>query len=218
MAAGFGDVGEWDKLPKEFLDEALSTDGGVSEEKLKEEKGSTPDKSTLAKILLDEPYEPSECDSNSSESVGPKPEAEDKSALPKDPIELVDEADAEKLTLIWIQAKAAGKSPKVHLPHPSSVVDGKAVGNTPKCGASGSFDVIKAEETLDAAARLCRRCCPSTEMSKGCEAICGHMYLGRNVSVYRCIRRCEGTESDGHVDHRCAFHAQGPKREGPKND
>ena len=38
-------------------------------------------------------------------------------------------------------------------------------------GSSGLLGTssFKAEETLDAATKLCKRCCPSTEKSEGCD-------------------------------------------------
>lgn len=54
----------------------------------------------------------------------------------------------------------------------------------PRCGASGSFELMKVEDPLDPITKLCRRCRPSTE--GGCSEICSHMYLGKSdITVYR---------------------------------
>lgn len=81
----------------------------------------------------------------------------------------------------------------------------------PKCGASGTFELMKAEDPLDPATRPCKRCSPCTEGP--CEEICSHMFLNKNMTISRCFRRCECAEKD-HTDHFCGFHTERPKRKG----
>ena len=119
MAASFGVVASWDELPKDFLDKALSPDGDVSEEKLKEEKKLVPEQSVLEKLLQMSPtrFRNAKATANENKSI----------LCPKDAVEVMDEINAEKLTLVFVEAKTAGKTPKVLLPHPSSIMDDKPI-------------------------------------------------------------------------------------------
>jgi len=128
-----------------------------------------------------------------------------------DPQEALDKADSEGLTLYWVQAKVAGAKPKVHLPSAASLEVFPVVAAVPKCGASGTFELMKAEDPLDPATRLCKRCSPCTEGL--CGEICNHMFLNKNMTISRCFRRCECAKKD-HTDHFCGFHTERPKREG----
>ena len=216
MASDLGDGASLDTLPKDFLDNAFSAEGLLSEEVLKKEKDLMTGQEPMPDLLKEEAYDADSEASSSSESIEKKPPGDDKaSGSLKDPVEAMDEADTEKLTMVWVQAKTPGKAPKVHLPYPGTFGGDKPPVAVPKCGTSGDFELIKAEETLDAATKLCKRCSPSTEKSEGCEAICSHLFLGRNVSVYRCIRRCKMAKGD-HSEHRCSFHTPGPKAGGAK--
>eukprot|EP00435_Cladocopium_sp_Y103_P051475 s448_g16.t1 len=102
--------------------------------------------STLRLVTSEEPTLP--------KKSGDPPEVDIERAL--------DEMDTEGLTAFWIQAKNPGAKPLVHLPAPSCLVDDTVVDPAPKCGIAGSFVAVQAEEILDFAATLCKRCCPSS--------------------------------------------------------
>ena len=126
-----------------------------------------------------------------------------------------DEMDSEGFTAYWVQSKTAQSPVKLHLPAPLVYVEGVLQEAKPKCGLSGHYDYIKAEEAWDEATTLCRRCSASTEGK--CNGICEHMHLGKDLVVKRCTRRC--CLEPGHKpssDHRCSFHSDldDPKREG----
>ena len=214
MAATFGDGAKFEGLPKDVLDGAFSEDGAISEECLKQEAEAVSAKGSMSEFLQEDAGDNLAEDESASDPDDKEKSDVEAGAKPKDPVELMDEADTEMLTPVWIQAKTPGKAPKVHLPYPASGVGEGPQPALPKCGASGSFEIIKAEETLEASTKLCKRCCSSTEKGSNCEAICGHLHLSRNLTVYRCIRRCVSSD-EGHNDHRCSFHVPGPKREGP---
>lgn len=74
-----------------------------------------------------------------------------------EPEQDLDEDDTEGMTSHWVQAKLSGAKPKVHLPAASCFLHGKTLEAVPKCGTSGAFDFVKAEEPLDSEA-LCKRC------------------------------------------------------------
>ena len=107
----------------------------------------------------------------------------------EDPEDVMDELDTEGLTAFWVQAKSAGAKPLVHLPSPHCLVGETLVNPAPKCGISGSFVSVKAEEALEFATTLCRRCSASST-ERVCDGICSHVHLGHDVVVRRCIRRC----------------------------
>eukprot|EP00435_Cladocopium_sp_Y103_P061748 s675_g23.t1 len=212
MAADFGDGADVDKLTKDFLDPAFKN-GKISAEILAQEKASLADAGNLGDCLeevdqLSPGYDPT---STASETEVTKAQEEEKKVTLPDPEQKLDEEDSEGLTPYWVSAKAMGRKPKVHLPSAASLEESPVTKAIPKCGASGTFELLKVEDPLDPSTKLCRRCSPGTEGA--CDEICSHVFLSQELTVYRCFRGCECVE-EGHADHFCGFHFPRPKREG----
>ena len=196
------------RVPAAFWDEGHDAAGKVAEERMALEKTIYDGGGDFSECLVDEEDDTS---SGYSPSIAEDEDQAEEQAAQVDPEAAMDEVDSEGMTAYWVQAKTPTAKTKVHLPASQCFVDGNPVRAIPKCGMAGSFDFVKADEVLEIGAQLCRRCSPTTT-ERGCEAICSHMHLSRDVRVYRCHRRCD--VEGAHDEHLCSLHAGKPRREG----
>lgn len=196
-------------VPVDLLDPGFDAAGKMPEERLLHEKTIFREGDDWSECLIDA-EEATQEDWPEKIDIPEVPEALNEK---NDPEEVMDELDTEGLTAYWVQAKNAGTKPLVHLPAPQCLVGETMVNPAPKCGISGNFGSVQAEEALDHATTLCRRCSASST-ERVCDGICSHVHLGHDVVVRRCIRRC--SIPGKHEDHLCSLHEEGPKREGPK--
>eukprot|EP00435_Cladocopium_sp_Y103_P009771 s2693_g2.t1 len=148
------------RVPMDLLDSGFDAAGQIAEERLLHEKTIFRDGDDWSECLADaeEPVVELKQEKETDAAEG----AEVKDALKDDDLERVmDELDTEGLTAFWVHAKSPSAKPLMHLPAPHCLVGETIVDPAPKCGIAGSFTHSIAEDALDFAATLCRRCCTS---------------------------------------------------------
>lgn len=192
-------------VPPAFLDESFDLQGEFKGEKEPEpmKKEDLPD--------LDELVGLEENEEEQASSGAEEEKSEEKKLEDKDAQEILDEKDSEGMTTHWVQIKNPGPTAKLHLPpHHQGDLD-TMVAAQPRCGLSGQFEFIAADEAMmgDLNVQLCRRCSPRSESRTGsCKALCGHVHLKfSNSKVARCFRVCVGGNAP-HEEHRCEMHKQ----------
>ena len=198
-------------LAREFLDPAFNSEGRLPGEfDLSEEKPE--DLEEKAKGLLcevDELQDVPEADVKKEPDEFSEGAVEPEELLDQDKVqEALDESDTEGLTSCLVQLASPGPRSKLHLPLEDYVKMDKVTSVLPKCGARGKYEIVKADDALDAHQELCWRCCPAICKSEVCTKLCEYVALGRGSIVLRCVRRCAlGPEgSDSHT-HKCLVHS-----------
>ena len=199
-------------LAREFLDPAFNSEGkfpgefDLSEERPEdlEEKASSLLFEVEEDADLPEVDVKKELDETSEGAV-----AESQELLQEGKVqEALDESDTEGLTSCLVQLATPGPRSKLHLPLEDYVRMERVPTVLPKCGARGKYEIVKADDALDAHQELCWRCCPAICKTEVCTKLCEYVALGRGNVVLRCVRRCAlGPEgSDSHT-HKCLVHS-----------
>ena len=202
-----------DSLARELLDPAFDGEGKLSEEMLAEEIKAG-DLESKAKDLLMELEDPQVAEVAevggqpvlSATGAGDKPEE----GLSEEKVqEALDESDTEGLTSCLVQLATPSRKSKLHLPMEDYLQKEEPGEVLPKCGARGKYEIVKADDALDAHQELCWRCCPAICKEKACTRLCEYVAMGRGtVVVMRCVRRCAlGPDGSDSHSHKCLVHS-----------
>lgn len=204
-----------ESLARELLDSAFGADGKISMEVVAEESRPEDLESKARELLTDmdetpETAKPGKDDEAEVRVSEAEPGVGAELAVAVEKVqEALDESDTEGLTSCLVQLVTPSQRSKLHLPLEDYMQKENPGVVLPKCGARGKYEIVKADDALDAHQELCWRCCPAICKEKACTRLCEYIALGRGTAVImRCVRRCAlGPEgSDSHT-HKCLVHS-----------